>query len=171
MKLIITSDSHGLTDELMDLVKRHQDADAFIHCGDSELTPDSSQMAPYIAVKGNCDFRGDFPEFVVKSLEGLNVFVTHGHLVGVKQSPMNLIYKALEQEAQIACFGHTHVAVAFKEGNCVFINPGSLLLPRNSAYRTYVVCDVSPDHKEINVQYMDIHGQPVDEFSNSFTLE
>lgn len=38
MKILICSDSHGLTDELIELKKRHGDMDYYIHCGDSELT-------------------------------------------------------------------------------------------------------------------------------------
>ena len=38
MKVLIVSDSHGLTTELEKLMENYQDeVDLFIHCGDSEL--------------------------------------------------------------------------------------------------------------------------------------
>lgn len=63
MKILIISDSHGLTDELQTIAKRHAaEVDMMIHCGDSELETNHPALEGYKVVKGNCDFMGDFEE-------------------------------------------------------------------------------------------------------------
>ena len=60
-KVLVVSDSHGLTKELEDLRARHlNDVELMIHCGDSEMMPDDKVMNGYLTVKGNCDF-GNYP--------------------------------------------------------------------------------------------------------------
>ena len=70
MKLLICSDSHGLTDELSFLKKMHPDMDYYIHCGDSELPSKVPAMENFQTVKGNCDFGSDYPETITIDLEG-----------------------------------------------------------------------------------------------------
>ena len=56
-KVLVVSDSHGLTKELEVIRERHlNDVDLMIHCGDSELMPDEKVMNGYLTVRGNCDF-------------------------------------------------------------------------------------------------------------------
>ena len=56
--------------------------------------------------------------------------VTHGHLFNVKSGLMKLRYKALEQNANIVCFGHSHILGIEKVDDILFINPGSIRFPR-----------------------------------------
>ena len=57
MKLLILSDSHGMTTELLEIYEYHKTkVDFFLHCGDSQLQFNSSFLQPYIKVTGNCDF-------------------------------------------------------------------------------------------------------------------
>src|SRR5690554_5628715 len=110
MKVLILSDSHGWTSEVEEIIKRHEgEVDLIFHCGDSELSASSPVLKNVYTVKGNCDFGVDFPEQIVEEVNGLRFFVTHGHMLNVKKTEMNLIYKAKENEADIVCFGHTHV--------------------------------------------------------------
>ncbi|WP_256593134.1 metallophosphoesterase family protein, partial [Pseudomonas sp. 2822-15] len=67
-----------------------------------------------ISVKGNCDF-GNFPEEIIQDVKGTRFFVGHGHLLNVKMTEMNLIFKGEEVGANVVCFGHTHIPVAIKE--------------------------------------------------------
>lgn len=151
MKILICSDSHGLTEELTVLRKVHPDMDYYIHCGDSELDKDHPAVQGYHIVRGNCDFGDDFPnqDLIVAGNE--RVFITHGHRHHVKTSLMNLRYKALEQNATIVCFGHSHILGFEKIDGILFINPGSLALPRMRKERTYVILEINGTTKTVHV--------------------
>ncbi|MBM7644744.1 putative phosphoesterase [Scopulibacillus daqui] len=172
MKVLIASDSHGLTHELTNLVERYRDdVQLFIHCGDSELPGSSEEMTSFHAVKGNCDSPSSgYPDDLIKTVGGFKLFVTHGHLYNIKMSPVNLLYKAEETGADIVCFGHTHHAVTFQEGKKIFINPGSLRLPRGMNEKTYVICEINNDKKEVNVNYFNQNGEPVESLSKKYVL-
>lgn len=169
MKWLIVSDTHGWTQEVAELKKRYEgQVEAFIHCGDSELAPGSREMEGYIAVEGNCDRPGTFPEEVVRTIGPLKFMVAHGHLLGVRNSPAKLYYRGLEEKADVVCFGHTHFAGTFKEGGMIFINPGSLRLPKNYEEGTYAILELSPDQKAIGVTYYTIADEPVAGFSKVY---
>ncbi|RYL93843.1 metallophosphoesterase [Sporolactobacillus sp. THM7-4] len=172
MKWLIVSDTHGLTREVAELKRRYKgEVEAFIHCGDSELKPGAAEMDDYLTVEGNCDLPGAYPNEIAQSIGPLKFFITHGHLLDVRQSPAKLIYRGLEEKARIVCYGHTHIAGTFKEDGIIFINPGSLHLPRNYREGTYVVLDSDPNIKEIRVNYFNFSGIPVNQFSKKFSLE
>ena len=108
-KVLVVSDSHGLTKELEVIRERHLDeVDLMIHCGDSQLMADNKAMTGYLTVLGNCDFSG-YPLETITEISGRKIFITHGHRYSVKTSLMNLVYKAEEVNADIVCFGHSHV--------------------------------------------------------------
>ncbi|QKS71965.1 metallophosphoesterase [Paenalkalicoccus suaedae] len=167
MKTLILSDSHGWTDEVAEITARHQDVQAVIHCGDSELSADEKAIQGMNIVAGNCDMHHDFPEEWTGEIGGLRFFVGHGHLLQVKSTEMNLLYKAEEAEADIACFGHTHVAVATEEKGRILINPGSVRLPREYPVGTYVILEEKAN--AIDVNFYDTSGQFVEELSKTFS--
>lgn len=136
--VLITSDSHGLTKELEEMKEKHT-VDLYIHCGDSELDFDAAELSPFYKVGGNCDFDSLYPDQEVLDLNGIRFFVTHGHLHQVKGNLTNLSYAAEEHRANVVCFGHTHIAGAEKIGNQLFINPGSIRMPRNRVEKTYAI--------------------------------
>lgn len=171
MKVLIVSDTHGLTQELTALKRRYDnEVDVFIHCGDSELNPGGSEISGFATVEGNCDIHGAYPDVLLKTIGPVKYFVTHGHLFDAKRSPMKLMYKGLEAGADVVCYGHTHVAQTFMEGGIVFINPGSLRLPRNYPEGTYVICDYNPQLKTLHVGYYNFAGEQVDSLSGTFSL-
>ena len=50
MKVLIMSDSHGLTHEISMITDRHkQEVAAMIHCGDSELERNDPHMEEFLA--------------------------------------------------------------------------------------------------------------------------
>jgi uncharacterized protein len=169
-KLLIISDSHGLTNELIEIKNRHLNyVDAMIHCGDSELPYNAHEMDDFIKVKGNCDFDSNYLDEINEEIKGNTVYVTHGHLYNVKMSLMTIQYKAEEVQAKIACFGHSHVACSFQENNIVFINPGSIFLPRRRAERTYVIAEV--EEETITVRFFDITGSEVEELTSRYVMK
>src|SRR5690625_3249140 len=88
-RVLIVSDSHGLTNELRQIKDRHH-ALYNIHCGDSELVEDSPFLHEYITVKGNCDWKANFPKINKITINGVRFLITHGHLHHVKTSLLNL---------------------------------------------------------------------------------
>jgi uncharacterized protein len=161
MKALIVSDSHGLTDELLLIKNRHQDeVDIMIHCGDSELEVASKQMESFIAVRGNCDFDSHYPNDCVTDLGSHKIFTTHGHLYNVKMSFIQVNYRAREVGASIVCFGHTHIAGAELVDGVLFINPGSIRLPRMRKEATYAILQV--EDEKANVSFYDVKGRDVE---------
>ncbi|MCM3596440.1 metallophosphoesterase [Metabacillus idriensis] len=169
MKVLIISDSHGLTDELQEIRKRHEgETDAMFHCGDSELEADHSAIQGYTSVRGNCDFEGRFANEVIEDVEGYRFFVAHGHLHNVKSTLMNVMYSAKEHDAKIVCFGHSHLAGAEYVDNILFINPGSIRLPRMRTEKTYVILEIQ--NQSAQVTFFELDGSPVTGLSQRFEL-
>ncbi|GIO21764.1 metallophosphoesterase [Oceanobacillus sp. J11TS1] len=166
--VLITSDSHGLTKEL-DAMKEKHDVDLYIHCGDSELEFDAAELSAYYKVSGNCDFDTRYPDEEVLDLNGLRFFVTHGHLHQVKGNLTNLSYAAEEQEANIVCFGHTHIAGAEKIGNQLFINPGSIRMPRNRVEKTYAILSWESSN-QVQVDFYTLDSGKVEGMSYQVSL-
>lgn len=167
-KVLVVSDSHGLTRELEVLRERHLDeVDLMIHCGDSEMMPDEKVMNGYLTVKGNCDF-GNYPLETTTEIAGRKFFITHGHKYSVKSSLMNLQYKAAEVDADIACFGHSHLLGAEVIGGTLFLNPGSIRLPRERIEKTYVILELLDESVKMSV--FDISGQELKDLAFEFAL-
>jgi uncharacterized protein len=167
-KVLVVSDSHGLTKELEVLRERHlNEVDLMIHCGDSEMMPDDKVMNGYLTVKGNCDI-GGYPLETTTEIAGRKFFVTHGHKYSVKSSLMNLKYKAAEVGADIACFGHSHVLGAEVIGDTLFLNPGSIRMPRERFEKTYVILELLDE--TIKMSVFDISGQELEDLAFEFAL-
>ena len=160
--VLVVSDSHGLTDELEQVSKRHK-VDLAIHCGDSELPSDAPQLASYKTVAGNCDWNGTFPNEKLIEIGGLRFFISHGHQTNVKTSLMNLQYRALEHNADVACFGHTHIAYAEKVDNCLLLNPGSIRLPKYFSEPSYVLLEWENPAK-VDVTFYHVSGEVITSF-------
>lgn len=146
MKLLVMSDTHGDAEVIGRVKGYHKDADMMIHCGDSELPYDHSVMQDFERVKGNCDYDGKYLEEIIFQVGDERVYVTHGHLYDVKQSPMKLVYRAKELGANIVCFGHTHVLGAEYIDDIFFVNPGSLKKPRRIKEKSFVTITITNTH-------------------------
>lgn len=168
-KVLILSDSHGLKKEIQKIIQRHQ-ANEVIHCGDSELEYNAEELSNMIKVGGNCDYDPKFPDDQIKEIDNLKIFVTHGHLYGVKMNLTRLAYRAEEEGAQVICFGHSHIAGAEKIGNQLFINPGSIRMPRKRIEPTYAILEWKTLH-HINVKFYTVEGEYVKDLSCEVSLE
>ena len=169
MKVLIVSDSHGLTTELLKLKEKHEhEVDLMIHCGDSELSAIESCLDGYSVVRGNCDFEGNFPEEIVNEIDDLRLFITHGHLYSVKSTLLNLSYRAREKKANIVCFGHSHSLGAEMIDEILFINPGSIRLPRGRFEKTYVILAI--EKSEWLVKVYDLQRGEIGELTQKFPL-
>ncbi|WP_226656463.1 metallophosphoesterase [Pseudalkalibacillus hwajinpoensis] len=170
MKVLIVSDNHGSEEELQHLVERHQhEVACMIHCGDSEFDYDADEMLPFeVRVRGNCDFDNRYPDEFVHTVGNKTIFATHGHLYNVKMTLMKLHYKAQEEHADLVCFGHSHeVLTEFVDGT-LFLNPGSVKLPRRPTIQTYAIVEWTND--TVQVHYYDENGKVIGEISKTFSL-
>jgi putative phosphoesterase len=160
MRVLIVSDSHGLTAELEKLKQQYQgEVDLMIHCGDSELSAQQPELDGYEVVKGNCDFGGIFPNEIVKEIGDIRILATHGHLYNIKVTLQTLLYKAQELKAHVACFGHSHILGAEVVDGVLFINPGSILLPRSRQEKTYALLEI--ENKTATVTFREMNGTEV----------
>ncbi|MBO1625437.1 metallophosphoesterase [Bacillus cereus] len=153
MRALIVSDSHGSTKELQQLKETYEgNVDVMIHCGDSELTPDHQDLQGFQVVKGNCDFYNGFEEEIIIDVDGMRFLVTHGHRYNVKMTVQTLLYRAKEVEADIVCFGHSHMLGAEFIDDILFINPGSIVLPRSRKEKTFTLLEVNENNIEIRFE-------------------
>lgn len=162
-KVLILSDSHGLTKEIVEIKNRHH-LKYMIHCGDSELSMEDPVLEDIIKVRGNCDYDSGFPDEKIIKLDSLTFLITHGHLHDVRSGLTNLSYRATEKNAQIVCFGHTHIAGAKKRGHQIFINPGSIRLPRNRSEKTYAILEWET-HDKIQVLFYNTNGKLIEDLT------
>lgn len=168
-KILIVSDSHGSTELLDELKSRHaSEVDLMVHCGDSELEKGSEALEGFAVVKGNCDFFGNFPDEALLEIDGYKIYIAHGHLHGVKSSLLSLSYRAEETGASIVCFGHSHLLGAEKIGSSLYINPGSIRLPRGRRERTYVILELKDEKAYLRVYDFD-QGE-ISSLSQEFSL-
>jgi putative phosphoesterase len=121
MKILIVSDSHGHNEIIDDLIRDNKDVDIFLHAGDSEVP--SYTLYPFRVVRGNCDYTFDMPiEFIIPSPFG-NILLRH------KDDRPTSYLK--EHDIKIYIHGHTHVKECYKKNGICYINPGSLVYPRD----------------------------------------
>lgn len=132
MNIMVVGDDHGADVfgvAYEQAVSVFGEIDAVIHTGDSERIDDEYYQEicgmPIMGVKGNNDYNGA-PLFLLVTLGGKNIFVTHGHSYGVYMGVQSLYYAGLEKEADIIIYGHTHRADHIKAKDVDIINPGSL---------------------------------------------
>jgi len=156
MKIIVVSDSHGDEKYLQLIRNRHfHEGDLFIHCGDSELMGEHKSIQGYLTVRGNCDVDKQYPLDRIQKLNHQDtLFMTHGHCYDVKYSMQRLFYKALEVGATIVCYGHSHCIGAEMNDGILFVNPGSLVLPRNTREKTYAT--ITLNSHEVEIEYLEV---------------
>ncbi|WAW15231.1 metallophosphoesterase family protein [Peptostreptococcus equinus] len=145
MRILVISDTHSAK-KLMDKlkVKLAGNIDMIIHAGDhfeDSIYLKSILNVPVMAVVGNCDFNTAEKELDFE-LEGINIFLTHGHKYGVKSSDDLIVQRAKKVNAKIAIYGHTHIKEDKEIEGVRVINPGSLTLPRDGCKGSYVILEV-----------------------------
>ena len=146
MKILLVSDTHGKLANLRTLIRRVGKIDMLLHMGDVE--GDESEILSFAGcpaefVRGNCDLFSQLPSELVLAVAGHRIFMTHGHRYGVGYSLDDLAAAAKENQADVVCFGHTHVPEYGEIDGTIFINPGSLSRPRQEGHRpTYAILEI-----------------------------
>lgn len=124
MTLLVLSDSHGRSDLIQEAIRRVR-PDGILFAGDGlrDLTycdlPNRGEGCPLWAVSGNCDWvtspliingrrlEPESEELVVA--DDRRILLMHGHKYGVKGGLGQAIARAVQREADVLVFGHTHI--------------------------------------------------------------
>lgn len=149
MKIGIVSDSHGST-RAIDRMLFHPAAEGvtlWLHAGD--ITPDAEYLAMVTEGKAKVRYvagNSDWPEpgarydDVVEAADH-RIFLTHGHMYGVRFTTKMLCDAAGESGCDIAVYGHTHVAEV-STGHITVLNPGSVARPRDAMQGSFLVMEL-----------------------------
>lgn len=142
MKILVVSDTHGDFYSLNKLVQMQSNAEVVLFLGDGcEEFDDVSMLYPekmFIGVKGNNDFCTTLPMTEERVIEGKRIFMSHGHVYGVKYGLERIIAAGKARNADIVLFGHTHEPCSqYADGMYVF-NPGAL----HGSFGSYGVIEI-----------------------------
>jgi len=161
MKILVVSDTHGRWGALYNVIQSHPDADFVIHLGDGfddlERIRHSFPKKGMIGILGNCDFaRSSGANFHgTLSAEGNDIFFTHGHIYNVKSGLAKVIQAAIQRNARICLYGHTHVPLAEERDGIYIMNPGSLGLPHGSR-PTCGIIEINDGNVSMRIEECDI---------------
>ncbi|MBD5146491.1 MAG: phosphodiesterase [Ruminococcus sp.] len=163
MKLMFASDIHGDADCCEKMLKRFDEekADKLFLLGDilyhgprndlpNGYAPKkviemlNGRREKLLCVRGNCDTEVDqmvltFPimaDYAMLWLDGRTVFLTHGHIYNTENPP------ALSR-GDILLHGHTHIQTFNDSRDYIYMNPGSVSLPKENNPKTYMVYENS----------------------------
>lgn len=93
-----------------------------------------------IVIRGNCDAEVDqmmlkipvLSPFMIFPIEGRRMVLTHGH------HPFSDYFL---EKGNVVLYGHTHVLRAEEEEGIIYLNPGSVSLPKEGNPRTYAMLE------------------------------
>ncbi len=152
MKLLVLSDTHGRIGTAESVLEKiGGKMEAVLHLGDH--AEDAAELAArfpklrFFSVRGNNDDM-QAPKERLLRLGGHVILMVHGHLHGVSWGVDRLYYRAMEQGADIALFGHTHRPYYEQSGAVLLMNPGSLSLPRGDGIPTFGILTLEDGRME-----------------------
>jgi len=151
MKILVFSDSHNQTANMIEVIESRNDIDMVIHLGD--LVRDVEEIESIYSnlkfeyVAGNNDWFSSAEKEKVLYIEGKRIFITHGNQYGVKNGYSDLIRKGASLQADAIFFGHTHIAYESIQDNILVVNPGSISQPALRQEPSY--CFLEIGSKEI----------------------
>ena len=135
IKILVVSDTHGMIEHALEGIKKEGPFDRMIHLGDK--VEDANRLKSWLEIEhldvcaGNCDYPSEGVSEKILTIDGVSIFMTHGHTYGVKFTLDRLFYRAKETGAKLVLYGHTHQRKMVEEKGITLFNPGSLSLPRD----------------------------------------
>lgn len=179
MKFLIASDIHGSAYYCRKLIECYQSekADRLILLGDllyhgprndlpQEYMPKevigmlNALKNEILCVRGNCEAEVDqmvldFPvlaDYALMPIGNRIMFITHGHIFNEQHLPPL-------KDGDILLHGHTHVPKCIDHDSYIYMNPGSVSIPKEKSHHGYMTL-------ENNVfLWKDIAGNIIDEYS------
>lgn len=154
-RVLIVSDSHGNNDNVREAIKKAGKIDLMIHLGDvgrDYLEVEIMSGVPTYIVAGNNDYGRGLRDMCIIYIGEHRCLLTHGHRQHVHFGVDRLRYLALENECDIAMYGHTHVPFLEEAPEDVTIlNPGSISLPRQIGHeKTFLIMEIDDEE---NITY------------------
>lgn len=146
MKILLFSDSHGYTHNMIRAINKYKDIDIIIHLGD--FIKDAIKVSElykniqFEFVPGNNDWIRDYPGEKILDLDGKKILITHGHLYNVKYDYEKIIIRGKALKVDAVFFGHTHEAEEFFSEGMLVLNPGSISIPAKSDQPTYCLVEI-----------------------------
>ncbi|MDD4278757.1 metallophosphoesterase family protein [Candidatus Sumerlaeota bacterium] len=148
-KVGLVSDTHGRIPQ--NVYAALSDCSIILHAGDYHeplrieslgWSDDATKPAPtVIAVCGNCDWDESYPAEQYFDIDGVKIYLCHGHRFAYAEEPWDtaiahsLLYankhKLPKEKPDVIVFGHLHKPMDFVHQGVRFINPGSPTRPRN----------------------------------------
>lgn len=179
LRILIMSDSHGRNENVELAIEQVREEigefQMLIHLGDVGDAREIESLAgvPCYIVRGNTDYDAKLLNANVIEAGGHRIFATHGHLYQVDMRLDLLRLAALENDCDIAMYGHTHVPYLEEDpveaeryadacagrpihglvtDDVTILNPGSISKPRQSDHHyTYMVMEID-DEDEVTYE-------------------
>ncbi|MBO4510487.1 MAG: phosphodiesterase [Lachnospiraceae bacterium] len=161
MKILIASDIHGSAKYCRMLLEAYvrENADRLLLLGDilyhgprndlpEEYAPKqviellNSYKNEIYSVRGNCEAEVDqmvlgFPvmaDYILLPAGNRMIFATHGHIYNKEKLPPM-------KKGDILLTGHTHVTACEDMGDFIYMNPGSVSIPKEDTARGYIMLE------------------------------
>ena len=179
MKLMIASDIHGSAFYCKEMIRAYHEekADRLLLLGDllyhgprndlpKEYQPKTvidmlnGIKEDLLCVKGNCDTEVDqmvlnfpiFAEYCIIYMQGRMIFATHGHHFNPDNAPML-------KKGDILLSGHTHIPKIEQYENFLYLNPGSVSIPKEESSHSYMILSDEEPGNEIKCQWKTLEGE------------
>jgi len=161
MKIMIASDIHGSAyycEKMVEAYKKERAGkllllgDILYHGPRNDLPKDydpklvitmlNKISSEILCVRGNCDSEVDqmvldFPimaEYCILYMDNHMIFATHGHKFN-EETPPTL------KKRDILLNGHTHIPGCTEHKNYIYINPGSVAIPKENSKHGYMIME------------------------------
>ena len=161
MKFLIASDIHGSEFYCRKLIEayKNENADRLVLLGDilyhgprNDLPEGyapkkvieilNALKSEILCVRGNCDTEVDqmvlnFPilaDYAILTAGDRLVYLTHGHNFNENNLPPL-------QDGDILLHGHTHVPKCVQHESYVYLNPGSVSIPKEDSWHGYMILE------------------------------
>lgn len=173
MKYLVISDIHGSSFYARKIkeiiIKENPDkiillGDLYYHGPRNSLTQEYNPMEVadvlneykdiILCTRGNCDAEVDemisnfkFEEYIELNINGVDFFFSHGHKYNMDNVP---------PVGKVVVYGHFHTGFITEEYGTIFVNPGSISLPKNNTPNSYlIISDEELILKDINGEIID----------------
>lgn len=148
MRILVFSDTHGVSFNMKKFIDKHNDVNHIFFLGDLvkdiEQIKENYKFKNFYIVSGNCDSFSFHKNTDIAIINGVKILFTHGHMFGVKAGLTNLKDAAKQRGCSLALFGHTHRSVTIYDDGVYLVNPGSLTRSREGK-NSYAIIDVLPN--------------------------
>lgn len=173
MKYLVVSDIHGslfYANKILDIIKNEKVnklillGDLYYHGPRNKLPEDYNPMEVskllnslkdiIYCVKGNCDAEVDemisefkFKKNIRMKINNKRFIFTHGHKYNIDNPIKN---------SDVLIYGHFHTGFIKEKDNIIYINSGSLSLPKNNTQNSYLIIDQEKIYlKDLNNNIID----------------